>query len=253
MWTHNKEEEVDEKFAADRDRFCLTEEEGKKYQEEKWNMLGLKKLLEEFDAEQKRRDEKLKENPKGFILDGKGYTCVICHNGTPEGDCWYDEYGIKCLVCQKAIDEGEIPASLAKDKDSWYTKYDMETCFNVKGPALRSWIKKGIIKPRIVSHYGKGSWYELFMIEDNKDFLPPKKMVESRFVNKKGADGKTWSTSHPWYHFVDPVEHLKGYKIMEHLRVLTPEEVKARDEEKKKKDEIKEAKRLARREKRLKK
>lgn len=252
FWTHTKEEELDLNFATDRDRFCLTEEEGRKYQQEKWNLEGLKKLLEEFDAEKKRREEKLKENPKGFILNGKGYTCAICHHGTPEGDCWYDEYGIKCLVCQKAIDVGEIPASLAKDEDSWYTKYDIEKAFNVKGPALRSWIKKGIIKPRIVSHYGKGSWYELFMIEDNKDFLPPKKMIESQYGHTEEG-GKKERRLYPWYCFVNPVEHLKGYKIMEHLRVLTPEEVKARDEEHKKKDELKEAKRLARRERRSKK
>jgi hypothetical protein len=252
VWTHTKEEEIDLNFATDRDRFCLTEKDGRKYQQEKWNMEGLKKLLEEFDAKKKRREEKLKENPKGFILDGKGYTCAICHHGTPEGDCWYDEYGIKCLVCQKAIDVGEIPASLAKDEDGWYTKYDIEKAFNVKGPALRSWIKKGIIKPRIVSHYGKGSWYELFMIEDNKDFLPPKKMVESQYGHTE-ENGKKERRLFPWYCFVNPVKHLKGYKIMEHLRVLTPEEVKARDEEKKKKDELKEAKRLARRERRAKK
>lgn len=250
-WSHKKEEDIDLNFATDRDRFCMTDEEGQKYQKEKWNWEGLKKLMQEFDEEQKSRDEKLKENPKGFILDGKGYTCAICHNGTPEGDCWYDEYGIKCLVCQKAIDVGEIPAFLAKDKDSWYTKYDIEKFFNVKGPSLRSWIKKGIIKPRTISHYGKGSWYELFMIEDNKDFLPPKKMVESQYGNIE-ENGKKERRLFPWYCFVNPVEHLKGYKIMDHLRVLTPEEVKARDEEKKKKDEEREVKRLTRRQRKAK-
>lgn len=179
----------------------------------------MKKFMEEWDEEQKRRTEKLKENPKGFHLEGRGYTCAICHNGTLEGDNWYDEYGIKCLVCQKAIDEGEIPAILAKDKDLWYTKYDIEHCFNVKGPALRSWVRKGIIKSRTISHYGKGSWYELFLIEDNEGFLPPKKLVESHSVHEK-KDCKTWTRIEPWYKFVDPVEHLKGYKIMDYLRVV---------------------------------
>ena len=35
LWTHKENEAVDENFAADRDRFCITDEEGKKFQEEK--------------------------------------------------------------------------------------------------------------------------------------------------------------------------------------------------------------------------
>jgi hypothetical protein len=35
-WSFKKEEEIDENFAKDRDRFCLTDEEGEKYQGEKW-------------------------------------------------------------------------------------------------------------------------------------------------------------------------------------------------------------------------
>jgi hypothetical protein len=247
VWS-KKEDDFDPDFATDRDRFCMTDEEGKKYQDEKWNMERAGKFMEEWKEEEKRREEKLKENPKGFHLEGAGYTCFICGDHTPQGDNWYDEYGIKCLVCQKAIDEGEIPASLAKDKDSWYTKYDIESRFNVKGPALRSWVKKGIIKPRTISHYGKGVHYEFFLIEDNKDFLPPKKMVESQFASTTNEKGEKTSRSYPWYCFVNPVEHLKGYKIMDHLRVLTPEEVKAREEEEKKKDEARQARFQARRE-----
>jgi hypothetical protein len=102
-WSH-KDEDIDDNFTKDRDRFCLTDEEGKKYQEEKWNMERLAKLADEWKKEDDARAEKLKQNPKGFHLTGAGYTCFICGDHTPEGDNWYDEYGIKCLVCQKAID-----------------------------------------------------------------------------------------------------------------------------------------------------
>jgi hypothetical protein len=43
-------------------------------------------------------------------------------------------------------------------------------------------------------------------------------MVESRMV-KETIDGKDWYHSEPWYRFVDPHEHLKGYKIVDYLRV----------------------------------
>ncbi len=238
VWTHKKEDEVDENFATDRDRFCLTDEEGEKYRQEKFSLEQLGKLMEEFKETDNKRAEKLKENPKGFHLDGAGYTCFICGNSTPEGDNWYNEYGIKCLVCQKAIDGGEIPASLAKDKDSWYSKWELGDRFNLESPTLRKWIKEGIIKARTVSNFGKGVHVELFLLEDNKKFLPPKKLVESQTVAEK-KDGKTWHRMEPWYRFVDPFKYLKGYGIMKHMRVVPPEEVAAREAEEKRRWEEK--------------
>lgn len=223
VWTHKKDDSIDENFAKDRDRFCMTDEEGEKFQEEKWNLQQMAKFVDEWKEKDKVREEKLKTNPKGFHLDGVGYTCAICHDSTKEGDNWYDEFGIKCLVCQKAIDEGEIPASLAKDEDVWYSKFDLDHYFNLKGPSLRKWIKEGIIKPRTVSHYGKGVHFELFLLEDNKEFLPPKKLVELRSV-KTRKDGKDRFTTEKWYRFVDPYEHLKGYKILDHLKFTVAED-----------------------------
>ncbi|MDD5721106.1 MAG: hypothetical protein PHT16_01510 [Candidatus Pacebacteria bacterium] len=220
-----KEEEFDEKFTEDRDRFCLTEEAGKKWQEEKWRLEQLGKFMDEWKEEEKQRAEKLKANPKGFHLEGAGYRCAICGDGTPEGDNWYDEYGIKCLICQKAIDEGEIPASVAKDKDSWYSKYDIESRFGVKGPTFYKWVRKGIIKPRIITRYGKGEHCHIFMVKDNKDILPPKKLTESQ-MGRETKDGKELNSMHPWYHFTHLVEEVKKYKIMDYIKLVPMEENK---------------------------
>ncbi len=184
-----------------------------------YNLAGLADLMFDCWVEDKRREKKLKESPKGFVLESSGYTCAICHNGTPVGENWYDKWGIKCSTCQKAIDRKEIPASLAKSKDSWYSKYEIESTFNIKGPALRSFVKKGILQSRIVKSEHNRPHTELFLIKDNKDTLPPKKLVKSRMISEE-KDGKTWHRSEPWYKFVNPHEHLKGYKIMDHLRVV---------------------------------
>ena len=246
LWSKKEEEEIDENFAKDRDRFCLTDEEGSKYQDQKYSLEQIGKFMESWKEKEKAREEKLKANPGGFHLEGAGYACFICGEHTAEGDNWYDEWGIKCLVCQKAIDAGEIPASLAKFKDGWYSKYEIERSFNIKSPTLRKWVRDGIIKARTVSCYGKGEHTELFLIKDNKDFLPPKKLVESHTV-REIKDGKEYYQMHPWYHFGDPREHLKGYRIMDYLRIVPSEEVKAREEEKKRKWEEKQARREAKR------
>ena len=225
VWSEKKEEKLDENFAVDRDRFCLTGEEGEKYRQEKYGMEQMKVVMEEWKKKDEARDQKLKENPKGFHLDGVGYTCFICGQSTQEQDNWYDKWGIKCLTCQWVIDRKEIPASLAKYKDSWYSSWDFQSCFNIKTPTLRSWVKKGILKERVVTNNGKGIHTHLYLIKDNKDFLPPKKLLESHSVSEV-KDGKTWTHMEPWYKFVDPVVHLKGYKIMDYLRIVPEEEVK---------------------------
>ncbi len=83
-------------------------------------------------------------------------------------------------------------------------------------------------------------------MRDNKKFLPPKKLLKGRAVRQR-KDGKDWYTSEKWYQFLDPHKLLKGYRVMNYLRVIPPEEVKAREEEEKKKLEEKRARREAKR------
>lgn len=243
VWTKH-EDEYDEHFAEDRDRYCLSEEEGRKFSEMKWGMEQVGKFMDEWKEKEKVLAKRLEENPKGFHKEGAGYTCAICHDSTPEGDNWYDKWGLKCLVCQSAIDKGEIPASLAKNKDSWYTKYDFERYFNIKGQTLGKWVRSGILNARTVTQYGKGIHTQVFLIKDNKDFLPPKNLLES----KKGRvvkDGKETIEMRPWYQCDDPHVILKGYKIMDYLRVVPPEEVAQREAEEKEKYEKRRAHREA--------
>lgn len=235
VWT-KKEDEYDEHFAEDRDRYCLSEEEGRKFQDMKWNMEQAGRFMEEWKEKDKLLNERLEKEPKGFHREGVGYTCAICHGSTPEGDNWYDKWGVKCLVCQWAIDHHEIPASLAKNDDIWYRKYDFEHYFNVKGQTLNKWVKEGILKARTVSHYGKGVHTQVYLIKDNEDFLPPKKLLESK-RGKIMKDGKEVTQMFPWYQVNDPFVVLKVYKIMNYLRIVPPEEMAQREEEKKVKDE----------------
>ena len=119
---------------------------------------SLMELLLKHAQEDWKREQKLKEYPKGFSLGGVGYSCFICGQGTSLNGNWYDKYGIKCMVCQDSINRKEIPASLSKDKESWYSKYDLEGSFNLKAPTLRGWIKRGIIKARTLTYNGKGDF-----------------------------------------------------------------------------------------------
>lgn len=183
-----------------------------------YNLVGLVEVIYEGWEEDQRRQRKLKENPKGFVLDGVGYSCFICGAGTQKDENWYDKWGIKCGICQDAINRKEIPPSLAKNKGSWYSKYDLESAFKLKGPVLCSWIKSGLLKVRTVTNRGRGVHAQLFLIKDNKDMLPPKDMVKGHMVKEESSGDENRYSMHPWYHFVDPREHLKGYKILDYLK-----------------------------------
>lgn len=181
------------------------------------NMLHLAEVLAPMQREEERRQRKFQEFPKGFHLEGEGYTCFICHNSCSKEDTWYDQYGIKCMGCQGAVDRGEIPPTAA-DRDTWYSAYDFESDFNVNRHALKRWVKAGVLKEHIVKPEHRQDVH-LFFIEENKDVLPPKELVKSQTVSE-WRDGKEWFHSEPWYLFVNPHEHLKGYKIMDYLQMV---------------------------------
>lgn len=212
------------------------------------NLAGLAEILYELWVKEKQREKRLEESPKGFLLES-GYSCLICgQSGERNGGIWYDKWGQKCMVCQRAVDRKEIPGSLAKYKDRWYSEFEIERAFNLKSTHITKWIKEGILKARVVPGESGRPHVRLFVIKDNEGFLPPKKLVESHMV-KEERDGNIWFRSYEWYCFGDPREHLKGYKIMDHLRIVPPEEMKAREEEERRKLEERHVRREAKRQK----
>lgn len=203
-----------------------------------YNLAGLAEICFDHAKKEFEWNKKLEEFPKGFLLEGS-YSCAICgQTGNDNIKIWHDKYGHKCMICQGSINRKEVPASVANNKDSWYSKYDFESSFNIKSPTLRSWVKKGILKPRTITYDGKKEHCQIFLIKDNKDTLPPKKMIKSQMV-KEVKDGQDYFRMEPWYRFVKPHEYLKDYKIMNHLRVVPAEEMKEREEKEKNKWEEK--------------
>ena len=188
------------------------------------NLAGLADVLFDCWVTDQKRKKKLEEFPKGFHLEG-AYSCAVCGGSARDEESWYDKWGIKCMVCQEAVRRKEIPGSVAKFKDSWYSRWELERSFNLDHHALKRWVKAGILKPRSVTNNGR-THVQIFLIKDNKDTLPPKKLVESQMVRIEKDDG-TWFRSEPWYKFVDPHEHLKGYKIMDYLKVTHGEKTES--------------------------
>jgi len=186
------------------------------------NIHRINEIMLPFQKEEEYRQRKLEKFPKGFHLSGKGYTCAICRDSCSDEETWYDKYGVKCVECQRAIDRGEIPAVCAEDTDTWYSCWDMQSDFNIRRATLRRWIKEDLIKARTVKREKREDAL-LFLIEENKDFLPPKKMVENYSHTEGTGDGTFTVHIEPWYKHNDPHVHLKGYGILEHIEFIEGE------------------------------
>lgn len=100
--------------------------------------------------EEVRRRNLLKEIPTGFHYDRDGCSCRICQRVTHGLESWYDKNGLKCLTCQHALNQKIVPASVAKDKNSWYSDSDLEGYFNIGKKELNKYIKSGFLKNRTI-------------------------------------------------------------------------------------------------------
>jgi len=166
------------------------------------DLSSLTQLFLDIAEEDLRRERKLLESPKGFHLEKEGYTCFICGRPASNENSWYDKYGLKCMTCQKAVNQKIIPGSVAKNKKCWYSKEELEMYFNLKGKLLNKCIKLGFLKARTIPDAGKTPHLHLFLLKDNKDVLPPKDLLKSRIV-KMMIDGEEYYTSEYWYEYVD--------------------------------------------------
>jgi len=186
-------------------------------------LLRLSELCLDQWKEDQRWERKLKESPNGLHVEG-AYHCAICGHHDQKEEHWRDQHGTTCMLCHSAIDRGEIPASVASDEDSWYSTSDLEDVFAVKTKVVRKWVKAGILKAHTIAREGERFPFQLFLIEENKDTLPPKQLVKNKFVKERNKEGQYAFHHEPWFHFVNPAEHLKGYKILDLLREIKDDE-----------------------------
>jgi hypothetical protein len=195
----------------------FTWEEAKKMT---WEMKTFAEIAMKMADVEMQRKKRLEESPKGFHLE-ESQPCELCGKRVVDTDSWYDQNGTKCIHCQRAINEKIIPVSILKNKESWYSQLELEQDFNITKNFLGKYLKQGILKDRKILN-DKGKLHlQLFLIKDNKDFLPPKKLLDSRTV-KVIYKGEEYFTSEFWYEYIDVplAKKLAKYKIAQYLPEL---------------------------------
>jgi hypothetical protein len=176
------------------------------------------RILYSFAEKELRLENLLKANPRGFHFDSKNGKCQICEEDAFGENSWYDQYGLKCAVCQNAINNNVIPAEIANSRDSWYSSNELEDYFNISRSELNRHVKGGFLKPRNITTSKGKVHLRLFLLEDNKSALPPKELVSGKIITVD-RNGEQYFTFAMWYEHIDDggLERLKEYGIFNYL------------------------------------
>lgn len=137
------------------------------------NFLGFTTLLVDLAVEEYKRQERLKKEPKGFLLEGS-YTCCVCRSVPEDQKIWYDKHGMKCFHCQNALDRRIIPVSVCHNDDNkvYFTSYDLQHDLKIHAATVGKLIRqKKLIARNIPVRGGSGIHYQLFLKKDNVAFL----------------------------------------------------------------------------------
>jgi len=144
------------------------------------NLMGFVKILYECAVKENQRKRQLKKEPEGFHLTDGPYSCCICGQQVNGEQSWYNKNGIKCLLCQKAVKDGIVPAFACENNDSWYAMWQMENKFGIKHQTARKLVRLGKLKARIVP-YENGNPYEyVFLKKENPDLIDPERKSPAR-------------------------------------------------------------------------
>ncbi len=160
------------------------------------NYVQLAKMSAEFEAKERMRKRRLKDEPEGFFYERgeSGYNCGICHRSQYSEDIWWREDGLRCRDCWSNIQEGVIP--VLNLKQEWWdleflTKFDLTYYYGVHPSSIKKLRREGMLVGRDLKD-SKGNLYEtVYLVSENKEFLTshPRKSEKSR-SNETVSDGK---------------------------------------------------------------
>ncbi|MDP3970902.1 MAG: hypothetical protein Q8P90_04330 [bacterium] len=105
------------------------------------NLVGFFELLHKIDRQEQMRKRRLENEPKGFSMEGSGRNCRLCRQSIQE-DMWYDEYGMKCMDCQKAVNDNVVPKSIFQDDKSYITSNELSWKYGIRHQTIKKYIRE---------------------------------------------------------------------------------------------------------------
>lgn len=152
----------------------ITDDEAR---EAAYNLVGFAEIIYKQIVRDHHLKQKLTKEPNGFHFDdNKFYTCCICSTSISNKEIWYDQNGIKCIPCQKALDTKVIPKYICTKPDSWLSDWKVQDKLKIHSATMRKMIRENKLKPRVINREDGSKHFELFIIKENPfllEKLPP--------------------------------------------------------------------------------
>lgn len=135
---------------------------------------GLARISAEYDANEKRRQARLKSSPEGYCLpesDSSTHQCTVCYASMKITERWYCDYGILCNDCHRNL-TGSCIDSKAIREHEYFGEYNIKSAFKVHRQAE---IRKVIEDNNLIHHdftNAEGKiYFTLFLKEENWKFV----------------------------------------------------------------------------------
>lgn len=154
------------------------------------NLVRFFDLLWECEKKDIQRKQLLKKEPEGFHLTDEVYNCLICHCTVTGDESWYDKWGVKCLLCQKAIKEETVPGFVCKERESWYAVWQLKDKFGIHPQTARKMVRIGELKARIVATESGQPYEYVFLKKENPHLISrysPERKSYDRHRDKENA------------------------------------------------------------------
>lgn len=145
----------------------LTDQEAQKQAE---NLVQLTQLMYEVALKETIRKQRLKKEPDGFALkpeDGS-YNCRVCYRTVSGPKAWWDEWGVKCLDCQRNIKQGVIPAKICKDDELALKNWQLRKYFNLHPATAGKMKREGKLKATDLKNKDGNIYTTLYLVNENR-------------------------------------------------------------------------------------
>lgn len=159
------------------------------------HVVQLARLMGEIKGIKNMRERRLKEEPDGFFLESTEdfYSCGICGVSMPGNKTWWNMDGVRCVDCQRNIQEGIIPSEIHKNRDIWIAGWQLSSKldFSIQSSTLRKLRKEGLLHGRDLKKEDGTVYFTVYLISENKEFLdkyprkPQPKMIITDLLGNK--------------------------------------------------------------------
>jgi len=160
------------------------------------NLVNFVELLYKCAERDARRKRQLKKEPEGFHVTDGTYNCMVCGRTVTGDESWYDQWGVKCLICQKAVKEGVVPGFVCKDHDSHYKMWELKDKFKIHPQTARKLVREGKLKARIVTTDDGKPFEYIFLKKENPSLIcrysPERKSYDRHRDKENDRRSREW-------------------------------------------------------------